>query len=298
MSDFNRFVLGPATAYALAVQQGFEGTLDDWLNSLKGKDGKDGVDGKDGHTPAKGVDYFDGQDGKDGTNGKDGSDGADGETPYIGANGNWFIGETDTGVPATPAAFEVTDAATVGQTIQVAAVDANGKPTAWSPVDFPSGTKTPRLLHKIVFEEDEELGLKYYFFSQDSAGNPLNLEAVFVAMKSVNHSTASGAGEVRLYINVPEEDTAILHDYALTAGVSGLIGKRTDDGYACMGCMPKELNGWNTSIAAKAGYRTNLQRLVSFSNFSDWYPITTVILWEISNGFGKGSEIEIWGIDA
>lgn len=38
--------LGPVTAYALAVQQGFEGTLDEWLASLKGK------------TPAKGVDYF------------------------------------------------------------------------------------------------------------------------------------------------------------------------------------------------------------------------------------------------
>ena len=29
------------------------------------------------------------------------SDGADGLVPTVGANGNWFIGETDTGVPAT-----------------------------------------------------------------------------------------------------------------------------------------------------------------------------------------------------
>ena len=36
MSEFNRFKLGPATAYALAVQRGFEGTLDEWLDSLKG----------------------------------------------------------------------------------------------------------------------------------------------------------------------------------------------------------------------------------------------------------------------
>ena len=26
---------------------------------------------------------------------------SDGKTPYIGDNGNWWIGETDTGVPAT-----------------------------------------------------------------------------------------------------------------------------------------------------------------------------------------------------
>lgn len=33
-------------------------------------------------------------------NGKDGQDGADGLTPYIGENGNWWIGDTDTGVAA------------------------------------------------------------------------------------------------------------------------------------------------------------------------------------------------------
>jgi hypothetical protein len=35
-----------------------------------------------------------------GTDGKDGKDGEDGVTPHIGANGNWFIGDTDTGVAA------------------------------------------------------------------------------------------------------------------------------------------------------------------------------------------------------
>lgn len=33
-------------------------------------------------------------------NGKDGADGKDGDTPYIGANGNWFVGDTDLGVRA------------------------------------------------------------------------------------------------------------------------------------------------------------------------------------------------------
>lgn len=32
--------------------------------------------------------------------GDPGDPGHDGETPYVGANGNWFVGETDTGVPA------------------------------------------------------------------------------------------------------------------------------------------------------------------------------------------------------
>ncbi len=53
------------SAYELAVQNGFEGTLDEWLESLKGekgdtgKRGANGIDGKDG---------VDGKDGRDGMN--------------------------------------------------------------------------------------------------------------------------------------------------------------------------------------------------------------------------------------
>lgn len=35
-----------------------------------------------------------------GPQGAPGNDGADGETPYIGSNGNWWIGQTDTGIKA------------------------------------------------------------------------------------------------------------------------------------------------------------------------------------------------------
>ena len=36
--------------------------------------------------------------GKDGENGNDGAPGSNGDTPYIGENGNWFIGNIDTGI--------------------------------------------------------------------------------------------------------------------------------------------------------------------------------------------------------
>ena len=36
------------SAYEIAVENGFEGTEQEWLESLKGQDGKDGADGKDG----------------------------------------------------------------------------------------------------------------------------------------------------------------------------------------------------------------------------------------------------------
>ena len=39
--------------------------------------------------------------GKDGKDGINGTNGVDGQTPTIGDNGNWWIGQTDTGVPAS-----------------------------------------------------------------------------------------------------------------------------------------------------------------------------------------------------
>lgn len=49
------------SAYEIAVEQGFQGSEQEWLKSLQG------------------------------------------ETPYIGENGNWFVGTLDTGVSARPA---------------------------------------------------------------------------------------------------------------------------------------------------------------------------------------------------
>lgn len=69
----------------------------DYFDGSPGRDGVDGKDGSDGYTPVKGKDYFDGKDGKDGSPGVDGSDGI---TPHIGSNGNWFIGNNDTGKPS------------------------------------------------------------------------------------------------------------------------------------------------------------------------------------------------------
>ena len=64
----------------------------DGKNGINGIDGKNGLDGKNG---------VDGKNGLDGKDGIDGEDGKDGLTPHIGENGNWWLGDTDTGVCAT-----------------------------------------------------------------------------------------------------------------------------------------------------------------------------------------------------
>ena len=70
------------SAYEIAVENGYSGSEAEWITSLAG-------------TP--------------------------GETPYIGTNGNWFIGAVDTGVAATPSMSynDLTDKPTLnGDTIQ------------------------------------------------------------------------------------------------------------------------------------------------------------------------------------
>ncbi|MBR5874539.1 MAG: hypothetical protein IKY90_07405 [Oscillospiraceae bacterium] len=71
----NTQTINGLSAYEVAVKNGFEGTEQEWLDSLQGESGVDGKDGADGYTPVKGKDYFDGVDGSDGQNGEDGRDG-------------------------------------------------------------------------------------------------------------------------------------------------------------------------------------------------------------------------------
>lgn len=58
------------SAYQIAVNNGFVGTEVEWLESLRGQDGI---------------------------------------SPHIGENGNWFIGEIDTNISATPSSFSYND---------------------------------------------------------------------------------------------------------------------------------------------------------------------------------------------
>ena len=61
------------SAYEIAKENGFNGTETEWLASLKGEPGAAGASGKDGEN---------------------------GKTPYVGDNGNWYIGADDTGKPS------------------------------------------------------------------------------------------------------------------------------------------------------------------------------------------------------
>lgn len=88
------------SAYELAVDNGYSGTIQQWLDSLKGQDGTNGTNGT---------------------------------TPHIDqTTGNWFIGETNTGVKAS---FSSESAASEGTTLSVVTTgekyDWNNKANIW-----------------------------------------------------------------------------------------------------------------------------------------------------------------------
>ncbi len=128
------------SAYVVACQNGFEGTEAEWLESLKGERGEKGVDGT---------------------------------TPHIGKNGNWWIGETDTGVPANgvsaaapiitsinlpSSAWEGTD----GLYSQVVAIDGI---TAYSKVDLLPSVEQLAIFHNkdVAFITENEDGVVTVF---------------------------------------------------------------------------------------------------------------------------------------
>ena len=93
-----------ASAYEIAVENGYTGTEAEWLSSLKGEKGDageqgiQGIQGKKGDTGAAG---------KDGINGKDGKNGADGYSPTA------TVTETDAGATITITDKNGTTTATV-----------------------------------------------------------------------------------------------------------------------------------------------------------------------------------------
>jgi hypothetical protein len=102
--------------------------------------------------------------------------------PSIGANGNWFIGEQDTGIFAAGVNVSGAEA---GQTIVASEVDSNGRPTGWLPVNFPvqlpfCGCKTRLIVNLAVAKDENDAYPAYIDITQRDDGTPLNLRAFVV----------------------------------------------------------------------------------------------------------------------
>ena len=92
-STGDAYGVGTAEPYDIYI---YDGVTHAWVNNgpLQGAKGEKGDKGDTGEKGEPG------KDGSPGAAGAPGAPGADGVTPTIGANGNWFLGSTDTGKPS------------------------------------------------------------------------------------------------------------------------------------------------------------------------------------------------------
>lgn len=138
----------------------------------KGDPGATGPAGPQGPKGPKGDPGKDGAPGKDGTDGKPGAAGADGITPHIGDNGNWYIGDDDTGKPSR---------GEQGPGAEVFYIDLAGK--------YPSYTCPVAMADiKAAYEAGKELKCRF------AMGMYTAVLPLFLPMPSSNTWLFSGAG--------------------------------------------------------------------------------------------------------
>lgn len=104
--------VGTAEPYDIYI---YDGVTHAWVNNgpLQGAKGEKGDKGDKGDTGAVGPQ---GPQGETGTKGADGNNGTNGITPTIGANGNWYLGSTDTTKPSRGAKGDKGDPGDKGET--------------------------------------------------------------------------------------------------------------------------------------------------------------------------------------
>ncbi len=166
---------------------------------------------------------------KNGSKGSTGADGTDGITPHIGDNGNWYIGSTDTGNPSRgatgpqgPAGAPGKDGAgmgitgaTVGQIAKITAVDSSGVPTAWSPVDMPSGGGGSAETFELIKYIETTEAVNEIRINADDIGEPFELKEVQIYTKLYTPNDA--AAKIAIMLHSSTNGSTTTYDWPFIA---------------------------------------------------------------------------------
>ena len=207
------------------------------LKGLDGADGKDGINGKDG------VDGKDGADGKDGTNGQNGADGKDGNTPFIGENGNWWIGTTDTGVKATGVDGEKGDKGDTGEK-----GDKGDKGDAGQDGSSPGWFYGVGVVQSVDLRKESA---PLYFQGKMSSGGLVSCDGDTVRLSRGHHYQVSVNGAV----------------YAMSNDDKGFYSVRMTDGYDNQLC--RDLTSIKVDKGKKLNETRREQHTLSFNRVYD-----------------------------
>lgn len=251
---------------------------------------------KDGTTEAT---VKNGKDGADGAPGKDGTNGTNGITPTIGDNGNWYLGNTDTGKPSRGpagqdgAGMDVTGAA-VGQIVKISAVDTAGKPTAWEPTDLPSGGEDNwELIQSTTLEEDTASVV----YSTDANGDPFELKK----MKLVVIGTGNNA-RLNTRVGTDAKNNFGVYDYGFfpanqTANNPNIVGEIIYHEHESGDLLLKYEAYPNTLMSQL--YQTFTDRSGgAFPYAVNRYPYRYITAYVHNGVFFAGCRIELYGVRA
>ena len=221
------------------------------------------------------------------------------DTPATGAipgvDGEWQLlaQKGDTG---TDLSLGVTGA-TVGQIAKITAVDASGKPTAWAPVDMPSGgggREWVEIGH--VTTEEDSTNSTTIRFTTDVSSTPLELRGVLIICRALFNDTATH--NVILKLNNTENTG---HNYLLYKPIlrNGQICSIFSEFLRIDGINSVAQTSYNSgNIKQNGGCDSEVVTWSPAAAYILDYPARGVTITIPDAGMLSGSTFDVWGIKA
>ena len=180
--------------------------------------------------------------------------------------------------------------ATVGQIAKIAAVDASGVPTAWSPVDMAGGGgEKLRLIRTINVSSDD---LNSIYFNVDDGNRPFNLHRVVIAMYGA--PTNTGSKQATLFFRGGDKKLGADHGQEaygvqVNSGAYNYVFGFVLEIYNVGGL-------WFGDFASGKKSVSKVDRYVPSSKSTDASISEIKLLWNaLDVYFPNGSTIEFWG---
>lgn len=183
--------------------------------------------------------------------------------------------------------------ATVGQIAKITAVDGSGKPTAWSPVDMPSGGKSEemRVIKTITITAAD---VNSIYFNSDDNGLPFALTK-HIRIRMYGAATNTGGTQATLFFRAGQTSGDVLqHSYPIKVNSYNVnyVFDFIWDLYSATNC-------WYGDYASARSGTINLQRYVPSEgdNSSDITVREIKLVWSnASVFFQKGATIVVEGM--
>lgn len=211
-------------------------------------------------------------------------------TKFLRGDGRWADVEGDTSLGIT--------GAQIGQIAKITAVDTDGKPTKWEPVDMASGGGEREWVEigEVTTTEDttEKMTMK---FTQDVHGNPLSLKGVLIIGKPIfsdtnkhqcllvcNDNKYGGNANYLLYEQILRNNQTftVYSEFLRADGINSVAVTAFNSGNV------KQNGGCGTSVNTwSPGNDISLQ-----------FPMRGVAFTILDTGLLAGSNFKFWGVNA